>query len=208
MKKYLGNLNLNTWNVLIGNSKYIITPAHNVIHKKHGILTKSSFVKKCNYKWHVPTQYLSSFSPEFDIAWAQSVTNNDNCLIPTSTEHNLSLVYFYYLQPRHYSGSFSDDYQMGATQGIIYKSPNSTLHESVGIGFRGMSGAIVVSPKQSNEYVGLFLRLGKPLGLDKNASTLEMSETNHCNRGLIMTTDRIKQLIETHNTNIDEHVCK
>lgn len=200
MKKYLATSTLNTWKIFVNGEKYAITPAHNVIYKKNNLLVKSDFVKDLDYNWSIPVEYLKSFSAEYDIAWVKLNTTEKSYLMPRQTLDNLENGLFYFLQPRDFNGNMTNDYSMGAMAGIIYQSPNASLYEGVNIGFRGMSGAICVDPLHPDHYLGMFVRLGKNLGSDINASTLELAETKEIKRGLIMTNKQIEKIILENNT--------
>jgi hypothetical protein len=193
MHKYLATGTLNAWKIFVNNEKYIITPAHNVIYKKNNLLIKSDFIRKLDYNWLIPTEYLKSYSPEYDLAWTK--TNDKNLLKPQLDFDSLVHANFYFLQPVHFDGTMTNNYSLGAMTGIIYQSPNSLLYEGINIGFRGMSGAICIDPRFPKKYLEMFVRLGKNLGSDINASTLELSETKEIKRGLIMTNKQIEKLI-------------
>lgn len=206
MRQYLASKTLNSWKVIVGHKPYIITPAHNVMYKKNNKFIKSHFVTNCDHNWQISQRYLESFSSEFDLAWTPlKLDNNFNTLnklngvlIQDKLNSDLYNANFYFLQPYHHLGKLkpnTHEASLGAMSGIIYQSPNSTLYEAINVGFRGMSGAICVNPNNVGSYIGMFVRLGKNLGSDPNASTLDFSETKESKRGLIMLNEQIEKLI-------------
>jgi hypothetical protein len=199
MKKYLPIPTLNAWSVLISNKQYIITPAHNVIYLKNNVLKKSEFLQDYNHNWKISKKYITNPIPEHDLAWIESTLSKYH-LLPWKNDIGIKKVDFYFKQPRDHTGTMTNDYQLGSMSGTIYRSPNSILYEAIGIGFRGMSGAICSNDKLS--FAGMFVRLGSNLGSDPNASTLQMHETKEIKRGLIMSASTIESMI----LNIDDHV--
>jgi len=193
MNKHLGFNTLNSWKILLNNNKYIITPAHNVIYKKNGILKKSDFAQNAN--WQIPLNYLNNdvFNSEHDIAFIKNdYLKESDCLKPYKRKTNIIHTDFYFLQPIDFTGKFGQ-YRLGCMTGIIYQSPNSLLYEGINVGFRGMSGSICVDKNDKYKYIGMFVRLGKNLGSNEKSSTLEMSETKEAKRGMIMTYHLIKK---------------
>lgn len=195
MQRYLASKTLNSWKIIVGHKPFVITPAHNVMYKKNNFIIKSHFVANCDYDWQISQRYLESFSPDFDLAWAHLETTPDDFLTQDKLNNDLRNVNFYFLQPYHHSGKHNANIQLGAMCGIIYRSPSSSLYEAINVGFRGMSGAICVDPNNIGSYVGMFVRLGKNLGSDSGASTLDFSETKESKRGLIMLNKQIESLI-------------
>lgn len=197
MKKFLASNTLNSWKILLYGRVYAITPAHNIVykHKNNDRLIKSNFINDNDNEWNFPVEYTKSFSPEFDIAWKHIDDKSEDVLYPQKNIGEIENTQFYFLQPRDFNGNMTNDYVLGSMTRTVYKSPNSDLYEGLNVGFRGMSGAICINPKFPNTYLGLFVRLGKNLGWNFNASTLEMHETKEITRGLIMTNKQIEKII-------------
>ena len=75
----------------------------------------------------------------------------------------------------------------------MYQSPGTKYFESIGIGFRGMSGALITNTNSSN-VLGIFIRKVNNLGTNQNDSTLD-TEMIGVSRGFIMPSNIIQDNI-------------
>ena len=211
--KKIGLGKLNAWKISIDINKkkshYIITPAHNIIYKPDGFNWKPSpfimGIKNYQTNWYVSKKYLSSseYNLEYDLAWKPIEYKNKSLNSSLETEFvNPEQIYdikYYYYQPYNFDGikiskALNDSWSLGCGSGNMYQSPGIKFgFESIWMGFRGMSGAIVTN-QYSNKCVGMFVRTIKNLGTVKTDSTVQ-TELNGIPRGFIMSTNMIVQII-------------
>ena len=159
---------VNAWRVRLGSETFVIMPAHVALHKKEGIFTVSEFLKDLSHlNWRVPCMYLKD-QENFvsDVTWARvpdgegESINADNAEI--CGEHLSSSCMIFFRQPYDAMGNWDGpNSTLGQVNGQLYPSPNSKLFEVVDVGFRGMSGALVVrDSSDDNSAIGMLLRRG------------------------------------------------
>ena len=172
---------VNAWRVRLGSKTFVVMPAHVAIHKKEGIFTVSKFLKDLSgLNWCVPYMYLQD-QENFvsDVAWARVPDDEDESINVDTTGicgEQLSLpCKIFFRQPYDAMGSWDgSNSTLGQVDGQLYPSPNSKLFEVVDVGFRGMSGALVVlNSSDDNSAIGMLLRRGKPIDLKKSKSPLQ-----------------------------------
>lgn len=160
-------------------------------------------------EWHTSLEWFKHKNINDDFAWAKLP---DKLLLNTILEpsnKNLDIpidVDFYYHQPYDIMGKLTEEASLGKIKGTIYKSPQSKLLEACNIGFRGMSGAIVLD--EFSNYVGMFVRKGENLGssyVDKSNTTYDFTQnmSSIC-RGIIMPHNLMIEHITKGGINIDK----
>lgn len=195
----IGLKTFNAWKVSIRNEKFIITPAHNVIYSKNKSWSKSDFVPEpYNTDWYSSKKYIESeqYDLLYDLAW-KPIPKNIQTIETTHIDlEEIYQVQYYTYQPYDFDGNKvkvkSNSYVMASGNTTIYNSPGTECFESIGIGYRGMSGAIVLGT--NNTFVGLFIRKIKNLGTELKDSTL-LTETIGTSRGFIMPVGWIEKII-------------
>jgi hypothetical protein len=164
-------------------------PAHVALHKKGGNFFVSEFLKDLSgLNWRIPRSYASLAIFANDVAWAK-VTGSEgefiNADTETAREQLSSSCKIFFRQPYDCMGKWDgSNSTLGQVDGQLYPSPNSKLLEIVDVGFRGMSGALVVSG--DNRAIGMLLRRGKPIDLKVSRSPAQLpsirnSKTSHTN---------------------------
>ena len=162
-------------------------PAHVAIYKDYYKNWKRSiYLKKCgNLEWNVSLHWINTPTIQHDFAWTK--LNNDgtnNYLEETKfTLTDPVDVNFYFNQLYDINGKCSDYTSWGKIKGVVYPSPNSLLLESIGIGFKGMSGAVCTD--ENNNLVGMFIRRCGDLGKSNNYVPSDHNISSMC-RGIIM----------------------
>lgn len=191
---------LNAWKIILGKETYMITPAHNLIYKKHNNLQISHLIRPKDISgWNVDKRFVDSNDILYDLAWKKLSWNEPGLYSYPTDLSNIVKCNFYYYQPYNYKGVLTNEYNIGCIDGYVYKSPEIDYYESINVGFRGMSGAIVTIPGCNiNNFIGMFIRKCENIGMDLNASTIK-TETNGISRGLIMPHFIIDNIIKENN---------
>jgi hypothetical protein len=188
----------NCWKTKLGNSIYAIMPAHVAIYRtQNEEWMPSQYLKNCgNLEWNITSQWKNTLHIKDDFAWAKlpSILSDEYL-----SETLLSLSdpidgNFYFNQPFDMNGRLSKAPTLGKVKGIVYPSPGSTFLESIGIGFRGMSGAVCVDDK--NDLIGMFVRRGVDLGTHKSEILIKNGSTLPMRRGIIIPTTEMLKHIE------------
>lgn len=181
---------VNAWKVQIGNSYFIVTPAHVALYSgKDGLWRMSHFLEE--YKqlnWQIPLSYVSEPLPSSDFAWAEIDDDGSYSLqLQSEAITSPTQVDVIFRQPYGYTGAWNaEESTIGMTVATLYKSPDITgeklsfkskalsksvggLLEAVDIGFRGMSGAIALHA-ESSKCVGLFVARGSLISFKKRTT--------------------------------------
>lgn len=223
--KSIGCKTINAWSINVNNKSYIITPAHNLIYqtsitestsKSTSKTTNKSWIKsnftdssdikyfqkEYDNKWYVMKKYINTKSPLYDLAFIE-IDKNYMKTINLDKATSLSSIpnaNFYFYQSYDYKGDKTNDFSLGQLNGILYKSPTIDYYECLNVGFRGMSGSIVTN---KNKCIGIFIRTGTNLGVNKSDSTIEMDllKINAMRRGLIMPSHKIIEIIKLKGSN-------
>ena len=202
--KSIGLKTLNAWKISLGNENFIITPAHNLIYRPDSSNNKfqpSPFimsVQNYNTNWYCNSNYTndSGYNLLYDLAWKpiSSKEHTIKCSPNIKLNHIIGINYYFY-QPYDWAGNKINfnQYSLGSGSGQMYQSPGLKYFESIGMGFRGMSGAIVLDNK-TNKFAGLFIRKISNLGTNLRDSTIQTDLTG-VSRGFIMPPDIIKKII-------------
>lgn len=163
---------VNCWRVKLDTKVYAIMPAHVALFKINNNWKTSQFLTTCdnnikgntNTDWHVPTDWLEHENIYNDICWKEIKNNDlqhfestDQCL-----EDPID-VSLYFHQPHSYDGKIKSMASVGKIRTCVYESPNSKMLECVGVGFRGISGAVCVD--NSTNIIGMLIRRGVDLGI-------------------------------------------
>ena len=162
---------LNAWRIQFGSRRFLITPAHVAVYKKHDRWLISNFLRDFKHlNWFIPAVYLANFKPEDDLAWTEVPPDSEGTFLDLSTDAILypTNVDFYFRQPYNAEGKWVDNSSFASITSVLYPSPESALLEAIDVGFRGMSGAIALK-QETTELVGMFVRRGAALGLKEGA---------------------------------------
>ena len=190
-------------------------PAHVAVHKKGNTWLRSNFLKICEKEfkysptWFVPKLWSTHQQIQDDICW--TIIKNSNSKIDFADMNKIIDfpfdVDFYFNQPVDLYGNLTPNASFGKTQGSIYKSPNSVLHETVGFGFKGASGSLVTK-RTSDEFVGMFVRRGVDLGskpIDPTNNSYDFTQNlSTMPRGIVMTKSVIFSHVHSGGINIDK----
>lgn len=180
----------NCWKTKLGGNIYAIMPAHVALHKTPmGEWNTSSYfknLKNCeDLEWNVPFEWKDSMKIQNDFAWAQMHKPTNDYFTETSMSLSDPIDgNFYFNQPFDMNGVLTKAPTLGKVRGIIYPSPNSKFLESIGIGFKGMSGAVCTDDK--NNLIGMFIRRGADLGTYKNEILIKNGSKLPMRRGIVI----------------------
>lgn len=213
---------VNCWKIQLDCGTYAVMPAHVAIYKNKNdcIWQKSNFLEMCNgeninkfgnLKWFVSEKWKFEQMLEDDLAWTKiendlngtysnGTSSNGNTFETSNVLDNMEPldVNFYFNQPVDYKGQLCHTASFGKQFGSIYPSPNSKLFEAVSVGFKGMSGAVVLDSK-SDKFVGMLIRRGTDLGtkyIDKSNVSYNFANSSTMSRAMIMPTSMISQHIK------------
>ena len=189
----------NCWKTKLGNNVYAIMPAHVAIYKQQNEEWKpSQYLKACGeLEWNISSNWKSESLIKDDFAWAKIPSS------PLSTDYfsNTSLLLsdpidgnFYFNQSFDMNGRLTKVPTLGKVRGIVYPSPNSNFLESIGIGFRGMSGSVCID--DHNKMIGMFIRRGADLGTYQSESLIKNGSTLPMRRGIIIPPSEMLRHIE------------
>jgi len=190
---------LNAWKVKIGGDKFIITPAHNVIYRPNNSdeFIPSPFVPtKYKTDWYVCKKYTDStqYNLKYDLAW-KPISKYSSAI--DSEYLDINQIYhtnYFYYQPYNWKQEKTkSSYSLGCANTIIYSSPETEYFEAIGIGWRGLSGAIITNI-YSTKFLGLFIRRIGNLGISQSDSTIQ-TEMTGVSRGFIIPTKQIEKII-------------
>ena len=151
----------NVWRLRINNQVYAVMPAHCLVHRKSYTPNLDQRLKTLD--WRVSSRYkVGTVDPMIDVAWAK--TEPHNFLDPAPERRLPTITSLFFRQPYDYNGNRQVRASLVCMEGSLHLSPGSTdLFETMDVGFKGMSGALVVDPDARCE--GLLLRRGKALPL-------------------------------------------
>jgi hypothetical protein len=141
---------LNCWRLKISEKDYYVLPAHVAIYTQHKQWTLSKFlhesIQLSSLKWKIPVQYLRTKELSHDFAWAEVSEYGETIALTGSEERHINPidVELYFYQPYDLYGKLQEGGSFGKINAAAYQSPNSMLLESIGVGFRGLSGALVL----------------------------------------------------------------
>jgi len=231
MKYIPGLKTLNAWKVKIGSEKFIVTPAHNIIHRLNNNWQLSHFVPPAHQSgWYVPTQFIQSkeYNLLYDLAWkpiSKYSQTFESTHIPIK---QIQDVRFYYYQPYDYNGNKvnSKSYSLGSTCTTIYQSPSkeacfagplrsliknpnifnqgpdSEYFEAVNIGWRGLSGAAVTTTDTSSSMQFIGLFIRRIGNIGiEKSDSTLQTEMTGVSRGFIMPTKIIEKIIFSNRSN-------
>ena len=214
MNNILQNANisnyLNCWRVFLRNKAYAITPAHCLVYQKnnwHKSLISGKLDKYEDLKWKIPVKYTEKKDILYDFAFSEIDSSR---ALDCYNVHSDTSVKFYFYQPFTYSGQMGKEASLGRIDGVIYKSPDSDLFETIGIGFRGMSGALCIN--KNIGVVGMYIRRGEDLGIDRGHTYISqvtngLSLSNLAiSRGMIMPPKLMIKHIEGETIDLDDLV--
>lgn len=207
---------LNCWKLILDNKAYAVIPAHCLIYKKNTWYKSFIANKLSKYEtlqWHIPSKFAETLDIYHDFAFSRIETKGNaraigaiNCYGNGDDEE----IKFYFYQPFSHTGKISKYATLGRVDGVIYKSPESDLYETIGIGFRGMSGALCINNKK--KVSGMYIRRGEDLGVDNNNTFISQVTNNMAlssvpvSRGMIMTPQTMIKHIKGDIVPIDELV--
>ena len=164
---------INCWRIKVNNKKYLFTPAHVAIYAKGGKWRLSEFMSDVkNLEWRVPVGYVSNPNPFHDLAWAETTGDDDDFLtLKEEIVAHPTQVNIVFRQPYNWKGGWNGTLStLGSTMATLYPSPSTSalegefsdckldLLEAIDIGFKGMSGAVALSPE--GDCVGMFVKRG------------------------------------------------
>ena len=193
----------NCWKTKLGENIYAIMPAHVALYKTPTEEWRTSqYLKSCgDLNWNVSSEWKETESIQNDFAWAKiaKIANISNPTNDYFTETSLSLSdpidgNFYFNQPFNMNGHLTKFPTLGKVKGVVYPSPNSNYLESIGIGFRGMSGAVCAD--DANNLIGMFVRRGTDLGTHKNETLIKNGSTLPMRRGIVIPPSEMIKHIE------------
>lgn len=198
----------NCWKAKLGDNIYAIMPAHVAIYKTPTDTWKTSqFLKNCgDLDWFVSQNWKDTLLIKDDFAWAKVKLDHKNShennyfsetILPLDEPIDGN---FYFNQPYDMNGKLCRNYNLGKVKGTVYPSPKSSFLESIGIGFRGMSGAICVD--DDNGLIGMFVRRGHDLGTYTNTTLLQTGSTSPIRRGIIIPPSEMLKHIENNGVKI------
>lgn len=153
----------------------------------------------------------SSSNINYDFAWKPI----SKCQKTIQSEYtDLDMIYdikYYYYQPFNHRNENiliidpNNKASLGCSIRCMYNHPNSEYFECIGMGYKGLSGALITN-SQNNNFLGLFVRRISYLGTS-SFTNINNSNTNSnytkIPRGYIIPTNVISKLIyNSKSTNI------
>lgn len=156
---------MNVWRIMVKDKSFLIAPAHSVICSKGGIWKESDYLKGLvDLNWKISLDYLRTRELFSDLAWVEVGNSQDSLSLKTEIEKFPFEVNIFTRQPYNSKGEkYKNDASFAGICGVIYQSPED-VYEILGVGFKGMSGAVVVE-KDATNFVGMFVRRAKYLPL-------------------------------------------
>lgn len=200
---FIGLKTINAWKISIGNEKFLVSVAHNIIYKKNQSDTNWSWNKNLlseyNSEWYFLDEYLSKPISNIKMDFAfKPISKYEKTITAelTSTDVIYDIKYYFY-QPYDHIGQNICEHNpkaipsLGCGYGCMYQHPGTEYFESVGMGWRGLSGALITNA-ETNNFLGLFSRRISYLGVNQtNIST----DNYKVPRGFIIPTNVIYQMI-------------
>eukprot|EP01041_Mallomonas_annulata_P008971 gene8971-18565_t len=123
-------------------------------------------------QWMVPSSYVNNPQPHSDFCWAELPDEDDGNVIESDLTEIVAptKVEVFFRQPCNFEDQWvRNNSTIGSTDATIYRTSSTLVGEeetfgehfleSIYIGFRGMSGAIAISPI-SGKCMGIFVRRG------------------------------------------------
>lgn len=203
----IGLKTINAWKISIGNEKFLVAPAHNIIYKKNNSDVNFHYNKdlpvKYNSDWYFLDEYLLKPTSNIKMDFAfKPIYKYEKTINIEQTNPNMiyDIKYYFYQHYNHIGQNICEQNLMskpslGCGCGCMYQHPGTEYFESVGIGWRGLSGALITNSK-TNNFLGLFTRRISYLGINQtNASANLETENYRIPRGFILPTNKIYQMI-------------
>ena len=210
---FVGLKTLNIWKISIGNEKFLVSPAHYIIYKKNQSDINWSYNKnlplKYNSGWYFLNEYLSKPISNIKMDFAfKPISKYEKTIYTEQT--NPDMIYdikYYFYQPYNHIGQNICEQNpiakpsLGSGYGCMYQHPGTEYFESIGMGWRGLSGALITNAK-TNDFLGLFTRRISYLGVNNtntqdiiNTTNNSISDNHKIPRGFIIPTNVINQII-------------
>lgn len=203
----IGLKTFNAWKISFGNEKFLVAPAHTIIYKKNKLDTDWSYNKdlpiKYNSGWYFLDEYLSKPSSNIKMDFAFKPISKYEKTI-TTEQTNSNMIYdikYYFNQYYNHIGQNicvmnpMAKPSLGCGCGCMYQHPGTEYFESVGIGWRGLSGALITNA-ETNNFLGIFIRRISYLGANQNNVLTNLETDNYkVPRGFVIPTNVIYQII-------------
>jgi hypothetical protein len=193
VKNICPSQSVNAWIVELAESgeRFAILPAHVATRMRDtGQWEASKFIAPLSSRfkldWNISLSYVEDLEKGMgnsipnDLAWARFPSNCDlPALTISDNMHSLDLpceVNVFFQQPYNGKGEWVDKGStFGACHGIVYPSPESNMLEVLDMGFKGMSGALVVDANSKNSVpdgVGMLIRTANHIPFNDKKSKL------------------------------------
>lgn len=203
----IGLKTFNAWKISIGNEKFLVAPAHTIIYKKNQSDINWSYNKnlptKYNSGWYFLDEYLSkpTSNIKMDFAFKPISKYEKTINIEQSNPDMIYDIKYYFYQPYNHIGQNICEHNpmlrpsLGSGCGCMYQHPGTEYFESVGMGWRGLSGALITNAK-TNNFLGLFTRRISYLGINQtNISSNLETDKYRIPRGFVIPTNVIYKII-------------
>ena len=203
----IGLKTLNAWKISIGNEKILVSPAHYIIYKKNQSDTNWSYNKnlptKYNSRWYFLDEYLSKPSSNIKMDFSfKPISKYEKTIKVEQTNPDMiyDIKYYFYQPYNHIGQNICEQNPMskpslGYGCGCMYQHPGTEYFESIGMGWRGLSGALITNAK-TNNFLGLFTRRISYLGINQsNVSSNLKTDNYRIPRGFVIPTNVIYQMI-------------
>lgn len=202
----IGLKTFNSWKISIGNEKFLVASAHTIIYKKNNSDINWSYNKdlqiKYNSGWYFLDVYLSkpTSNVKMDFAFKPISKYEKTIKIEQTNPDMIYDIKYYFYQPYNHIGQNICEQNpmskpsLGYGCGCMYQHPGTEYFESIGMGWRGLSGALITNAK-TNNFLGLFTRRISYIGINQTNVSVNLETDNHrIPRGFVIPTNVIYHL--------------